>query len=99
MDDIAGSVNSVAEAESVTNNMTTILDAGGFKIKEWFISKEGKTPEVKAEAEVNTSEKVLGMLWDTERDVLYFSRKSNNISISKISKNTKHYRNTGKKKM
>ena len=75
MDDIAGSVSTVAEAECVTNDITTILDAGGFKIKKWFISKKDKQSEAETKAEANVIEKVLGMLWDTEKDVLYFNRK------------------------
>ena len=42
MDDISGSVLTVEEAEAVTSDMSGILENGGFRIKEWFISRVNK---------------------------------------------------------
>ena len=83
MDDILGSCETVAEANEMTKQITTILKNCDFNIKEWVIS--GQNPATAAEsddqkvvkellnAEPNSfHQKVLGMYWDTKEDKLMF---------------------------
>ena len=90
MDDISGSSDTKEEAETVTRDISKILLAGGFKIKQWFISgannesmvqEDQKTVQnlLEARNDAHETEKVLGMSWDTRNDTLFFSRKSNII--------------------
>ena len=91
MDDISGSVDTIEEAETVTRDMSQILLDGGFRIKEWFISRSNNknvTPDDQKIVQkiLNTepgteTEKVLGLSWNTQNDMLFFMPKSN---ISKI---------------
>ena len=79
MDDICTSCHTIEEARKVTNNMDAVLEKGGFKVKGWFsngLLKDDETTQgerfVLGDAE---EQKVLGVVWDPESDLLKYKVK------------------------
>ena len=73
MDDIIDSKDSVDKAELTIDGIDEILQAGGFKIKEWIKSYDNKNGNVTEMPEVkNDMQKVLGMHWDKNKDEFCF---------------------------
>ena len=85
MDDIPASTNSENHGQKLMQQMTSLLANRGFKIKGWKFSgqkctTERTTDQRAVQALLNKSsndeiEKVLGMEWDTESDVIRFGLK------------------------
>ena len=86
MDDIPGSVKSDGEGTKIMSEATEILGEKGFKIKGWMFSGQKKSVDVSKDQKAvqvllnkaadDDIDKVLGMEWDTEADVIKFeSRK------------------------
>ena len=83
VDDIIDSFNNHAEAEKITEDIDRVLAMGGFKIKEWEISGESTSERTRGvytvleETTANPSSKVLGIVWDSQRDCLRYVAKVN----------------------
>ena len=91
MDDILDSVKDEEEANRLKKSVTTVLNKGGFRIKEWIMSGERvkKTMSLFGRDDsVDYSERVLGMLWDPVSDTFHFSAKL--ISLQRIERFTLH---------
>ncbi|XP_014672985.1 PREDICTED: uncharacterized protein LOC106813368, partial [Priapulus caudatus] len=79
MDDICTSVPSTEEARVVINEMDTVLERGGFTVKEWvsnvrlrsYDTQQGERPVLGDSEE----QKVLGMVWDPESDRMKYKVK------------------------
>ena len=86
MDDILGSEANIEKVKEVTGNIDKILSAGGFHIKEWIVSSSAN----KLTKDLFTDDdkydefrsKVLGVVWDTIADQLYYKVKLN-FSVKK----------------
>ena len=82
MDDIPASVKSAEARETITNEISTILNRKGFSIKEWTFSGEIKASKDNRDqravqllmnrATDQSIGKVLGIDWDAENDELRF---------------------------
>ena len=87
MDDIVGSCDTTGDVDRITGDITKLLAGGGFTIDDWAIS--GRTTNcstesddqkvvkglLNGEAVKQMHQKVLGMYWDTEKDLLLFAIK------------------------
>ena len=73
IDEINDIVKNLDIATTRTSNLETLLAADSFKIQKWIFS-EGKVSEV-CLAKTEESEKVLGLTWSLEKDVLSLSLK------------------------
>ena len=81
MDDILGSEVNTEEVQQMTRNIDSILSKGGFHIKEWIMTSDVKNStkdlfKYNDKSEECTS-KVLGVVWDTVTDQLYYKAKLN----------------------
>lgn len=87
MDDICDSVDTVKEARNLAEELDTVLEKGGFKVKGWTSNKvltdqsqvektEGMTM-FKGEVE----EKVLGIIWNNQTDTLSFKVESDLLKL------------------
>ena len=100
MDDICGSTDSIEEAERLTEDISTALKMGGFKIKgKWLMSGQQneisnsttqKTVQLMLNMEdpATKTEKVLGMQWDPVTDELSYMVKLQTITPNKHTKRT-----------
>ena len=81
MDDICDSVHTEEEEREWTKSIDTVLETGGFKVKGWLSNKAKKTntdlAETKAAAilQGDGEEKVLGLVWNSQEDVLTYKVK------------------------
>ena len=81
MDDICDSVCTEEEEQEVTKSIDAVLETGGFKVKGWLSNKAKKTrrdlTETKAAAilQGNGEDKVLGVVWNSQEDVLTYKVK------------------------
>jgi len=77
MDDIIESVNNRKKAKQITNDIETLSDKGGFKLKEWTYSEDrSSTHEPKIPMDRFTAtEKVVGVVWDPIKDNFHFKVK------------------------
>ena len=90
MHDIPASVKSEEERLKVTSEAEEILAKKGFKIKGWVFSGQQKSSDASknqraVQALLNKGkeediDKVLGMEWDTEADVIKFRSRKGNLS-------------------
>ena len=79
MDDICGSVDTVAQAQKLTRDLDKVLDSGGFGVKGWTSNKlltktENQENEFKMFQE-EVEEKVLGVIWNYVTDEFSFKVK------------------------
>ena len=75
VDDIVNSVSSKDEADSITKDICSLLQPGNFHIKGWNIS--GETDSALNLCDNNIDEKVLGLSWHPELDLIKFKVKLN----------------------
>lgn len=79
MDDICTSVHTIEEARKVTSDMDAVLDTGGFKTKGWFsnglLKDDEKTQGEQFVIGDSEEQKVLGVVWDPELDILKYKVK------------------------
>ena len=79
MDDICTSVHTIEEARKVTSHMDALLDTGGFKVKGWFSNGLLKDDEITQGERLvlgdSEEQKVLGVVWDPEMDILKYKVK------------------------
>ena len=78
MDDICDSVKSEKEAKKLSMEIDELLDQGGFKVKGWLSNNplDGDTSEERGNLlEKIAEEKVLGVVWEIERDVFSYKVK------------------------
>ena len=73
MDDIIDSVNNKERAKSITRQIESVLEKGGFKMKEWIYSDD----QLASEESIlpSPTEKVLGITWSPSTDQLQFKVK------------------------
>ena len=73
MDDIIDSVNNKERAKSITRQIESVLEKGGFKMKEWIYSDD----QLASEETIlpSPTEKVLGITWSPSTDQLQFKVK------------------------
>ena len=84
VDDILNSTDSIEDVNRLASEVEALLAAGGFKLKDWIISK-GHNESVDINRSVSNNlnisetkqEKVLGMLWDPHKDFFKFQVKVN----------------------
>ena len=86
VDDIIFSVDDLNVAKSRMLEIETILQKGGFEIKEWIVSNNCNNPEIISNISLNNDDKVLGVLWDSKFDRLKFHL---SLKFSKKQRNTK----------
>ena len=74
MDDICDSVSTVKEAKKLTTDLDSVLQTGGFQVKGWVSNRIEETENRQQEVSPQgiTVEKVLGVVWISERDTLSF---------------------------
>ena len=74
MDDICDSVPTMNEANKLTTDLDSVLETGGFQVKGWVSNRIEKTENRQQEVSPKgiTVEKVLGVVWISERDTLSF---------------------------
>ena len=77
MDDILGSSRTLAESQSITNTIESILEQKGFRIKEWSLNDNNGTHtqvdvNVRMPENALEAENALGMKWIVENDKLKF---------------------------
>ena len=84
MDDICDSVHTTEDARQLTNEIDSVLENGGFKVKGWLSNKKleqnTETQPQKQQEDVkplqrNSDDKVLGVVWDSVKDKLSFVTK------------------------
>ena len=75
VDDIVNSVSSKDEADGITKDICSLLQPGNFHIKGWNIS--GETDSALNLCDNNIDEKVLGLSWHPELDLIKFKVKLN----------------------
>ena len=80
MDDICTSTDSVEKATRLTDQMDTVLNTGGFKVKDWVSNakltdrKAGERPLIGGSPA--EEQKVLGVVWNPETDRLKYQVKA-----------------------
>lgn len=78
MDDICDSVDTVMEAEQQTEDIDTVLEKGGFRVKGWISNKPFRSPSQNEKMDMATmfqgsvEENVLGITWNNQSDTLSF---------------------------
>ena len=79
MDDICDSVPTVEEAKKLTTDLDNVLETGGFQVKGWVSNRIEETEDRQQEVSPKgiTVEKVLGVVWISERDTLSFKVPAN----------------------
>ena len=79
MDDICGSVDTVAQAQTLTEDLDKVLESGGFGVKGWTSNKIlAKTEDQKKGFKMfqeDAEEKVLGVIWNYVADEFRFKVK------------------------
>ncbi|XP_014667636.1 PREDICTED: uncharacterized protein LOC106809165 [Priapulus caudatus] len=79
MDDICTSVYTIGKARDVTHDMDTVLQKGGFRVKEWFsngpLNDDKENPDERLVIGNAEEQKVLGVVWDPESDLLKYKVK------------------------
>ena len=75
MDDLITGADSLKEAESRRNEIFQILKEAGMTMKKWRFSGREKSEESQQILALQTPEKVLGVVWDSQRDILTFNAK------------------------
>ncbi|XP_033106332.1 uncharacterized protein LOC117108428, partial [Anneissia japonica] len=97
MDDICTSVQSEHSAVKITEDIDQVLSTAGFKVKKWVSNAKLNRNQDFGEQGVltgNDEQKVLGVVWEPERDVLKYkvqqddkpSKLTKRIVLSAISK-------------
>ena len=96
MDDIIDSVSNEQKASKRTEEIEEVLGSGNFKIKEWTITgikkednnmtKDQENLKALTELPVNntTTEKVLGMKWDFQKDNIMYDIKKHHMKPDNI---------------
>ena len=89
MDDICGSVDTVAQAQKLTRDLDKVLDSGGFGVKGWTSNKlltktENQENEFKMFQE-EVEEKVLGVIWNYVTDEFSFKVKVDLLCLTDYS--------------
>jgi hypothetical protein len=79
MDDICDSVHSTEDARQLTSEIDSLLEKGGFKVKEWLSNKD-LVPNIEQQQHVkplqpSSNDKVLGVVWNSTKDELRFITK------------------------
>jgi len=78
MDDICDSVDTVMEAKQQTEDIDTVLEKGGFRVKGWISNKPLRSPSQNEKMDTATmfqgsvEENVLGSTWNNQSDTLSF---------------------------
>lgn len=78
MDDICDSVDTVMEAKQQTEDIDTVLEKGGFRVKGWISNKPLRSPSQNEKMDTATmfqgsvEENVLGITWNNQSDTLSF---------------------------
>jgi hypothetical protein len=72
--DILFAVKNRVGAQQVSSEIDTTLKVGGFQIKQWIMSGSSRPYQNSVELH---EEKVLGMVWEPERDVFKFHTRQN----------------------
>ena len=86
MDDICDSVHTEREAQKLTEDIDSVLETGGFKVKGWLsnVPRKSKTnPEEEKEASIlqgEREEKVLGVVWNSTSDTFTFKVRSDALN-------------------
>jgi hypothetical protein len=80
MDDICDPVHSTEDARQLTSEIDSLLEKGGFKIKEWLSNKDLDPNLEKQQQHVkplqpSSNDKVLGVVWNSAKDELCFITK------------------------
>ena len=81
MDDICDSVRTEEEERELTKSIGAVLEIGGFKVKGWLSNKAKKTntdlavTKAAAILQGDGEEKVLGVVWNSQEDVLTYKVK------------------------
>lgn len=80
MDDMCDSQASKGKARTLTSDIDEVLDAGGFRVKEWISNiplkvKESPGEVVLGEDQDNNMQKVLGTVWHPKEDQFSFKVK------------------------
>lgn len=85
MDDIIESTNDLSTAQKLAQDIETLIDRGGFKVKEWIFSGHPNNREKTAmpNEPYVSPEKVLGIIWDPVNDNLCFEVRLNFSSKKK----------------
>ncbi|XP_033730738.1 uncharacterized protein LOC117320185 [Pecten maximus] len=73
VDDILCSTDSTSAAKNLSEDIDVVLEKGGFKVKHWTLS--GMSTALGNN--VNTQEKVLGMIWDPKMDTFKYKARLN----------------------
>jgi hypothetical protein len=82
MDDICDSVHSTGDARQLTSEINSLLEKGGFKIKEWLSNKdldpnlEKQHQQHVKSLQPSSNDKVLGVVWNSAKDELPFCNES-----------------------
>ena len=89
MDDICGSVDTVAQAQKLTRDLDKVLESGGFGVKGWTSNKlltktENQENEFKMFQE-EVEEKVLGVIWNYVTDEFSFKVKVDLLCLTDYS--------------
>ncbi|XP_045129019.1 uncharacterized protein LOC123514845 isoform X1 [Portunus trituberculatus] len=75
VDDILGNCDNYEGANNLLREIEFVLGQGGFKVKHWILS--GAHNPSKLDLAETQKEKVLGVVWEPNRDVFVFSVKIN----------------------
>ena len=75
MDDLITGYDSLLEAEIRKDEIFSILGEAGMTMKKWRISGMRETEESEQILGLQTPEKVLGVVWNIQQDVLTFDAK------------------------
>ena len=89
MDDICDSVHTIKDAQKLTKEIDSVLGKGGFKVKGWLSNEQLDPQSEKQQQDTkaiqrDAEDKVLGVVWNSTKDLLTFITK-----IDSIEPNTK----------
>ena len=84
MDDICGSVDTVVQAQKLTQDLDKVLESGGFGVKGWTSNKVlTKSQEKKFKMfQEDVEEKVLGVIWNYVTDEFSFIVKADLLRLT-----------------
>ena len=78
VDDILNSFSTTEFAESITSDIDTVLETGGFQVKRWIMSEDSNIGVMEVCSKANTEfSKVLGIVWNPSNDTFQFVIKLN----------------------
>ena len=81
VDDLIDSFSSDEKAQRIVNEISEIVEFGRFKIKNWIISSNAENHV----RQFSKEEKVLGIMWNVNKDVLSFNIRLNfSVKVRKV---------------